>query len=63
MPSFIPWHKNPYSPPQNDHKSNLFPKYKNILWWRCFREFVVNTLRVVFLISSNSIFQSPCGQN
>ena len=28
-------------PPQNDHKSNLFPWYKSILWWRRFREFMV----------------------
>ena len=31
----------PYSPPQNGHKSNLFPWHKSILCWRCFQDFTV----------------------
>jgi hypothetical protein len=26
---------------KSGHKSNLFPKHKSILCWRCFREFMV----------------------
>jgi hypothetical protein len=46
---FIPWHKTPLTPPpQNDHKSNLFPWHKSILCWRCFRDFMVV---IIFLIT------------
>jgi hypothetical protein len=39
---FIPWHKTHLipPPPQNEHKSNLFPWHKSILCWRCFRDFM-----------------------
>ncbi len=56
---FILWHKTPLiPPPQNDHKSNLFPWHKSVLCWRCFREFMVH-----FKEKISSIMFYNCVQN